>query len=122
MDSAGAPEAGALLATVAGHHVPPVRVVDEVAPRPVCTVARDPVLLTELGLVLVVSHHVLLQSEDHEDLEDCQTQETHPQFVLAVSKLTELSVQAASFLLEVTADFGLESDLVEILENKNKVQ
>ena len=107
MDSAGAPEAGALLATVAGHHVPPVRVVDEVAPRPICTVARDPVLLTELGLVLVVSHHVLLQSED---LEDCQTQKTHPEFVLAVSKLTELSVQAASLLLEVTADFGLESD------------
>ena len=110
MDSAGAPEAGALLATLAGHHVPPVRVVDEVAPRPVCTVARDPVLLTELGLVLVVSHNVLLQSEDREDLEDCQTQETHPQLVLAVSKLTELSVQAASLLLEVTADFGLESD------------
>ena len=110
MDSAGAPEAGALLATLAGHHVPPVRVVDEVAPRPVCTVARDPVLLTELGLVLVVSHHVLLQSKHSEDLEDCQTQETHPQLVFAVSKLTELSVQAACLLLEVTADFGLESD------------
>ena len=83
MDSAGAPEAGALLATLAGHHVPPVRVVDEVAPRPICTVARDPVLLTELGLVLVVSHNVLLQSEDREDLEDCQTQERHRRLTLS---------------------------------------
>jgi len=76
--------------TLIGHHVTSVRVVDEVAPGAVGTVATDPVLLAELGLVLVVPDHVL------------------PELVLPMGKLTQLSVEAGSFLLEVAADLGLE--------------
>jgi len=76
--------------TLTGHDVTTVRVVDEVAPGAVGTVATDPVLLAELGLVLVVPDHVL------------------PELMLPMGKLTQLSVEAGSLLLEVATDLGLE--------------
>ena len=48
-----------------GLGLPTVSVVDEVTARPVGTVASDPVLLAQLGLVLVVPHHVPLQYRQH---------------------------------------------------------
>ena len=112
-DGAGWPETASLMTVLVGHHMTAVSVVDEVAPRSVGTVSGDPVLLAELGLVLVVPYHVLLQIEPEvsADLSDNgKSTHTHPEFVLPVSKLTELPVEAGPLLLEVAADLCLESD------------
>ena len=57
-------------------------------------------------------YHVLLQREQEASADRSGSREithTHPEFVLSVSKLTELPVEAGSLLLEVAADLGLEA-------------
>jgi len=78
-------------------------IVDEVAARAVSAVSGDPELLTELGLVLVVSHHVL--GNVHVTI-------LHPQFISAVGKLAKISIQTSALLLVVSADLGLEPRVV----------
>jgi len=64
--------------------------VDEVAPGSVGTISIDPILLAQLGLVLVVPHNVLSE------------------LVFTVGKLTQFAVETVPLLLEVAADLGLE--------------
>lgn len=112
-DGAGWTETPSLVTVLVGHHMTSVSVVDKVAPRAVGTVSGDPVLLAELGLVFVVPYHVLLQREQEASADRSGSREithTHPEFVLSVSKLTELPVEAGSLLLEVAADLCLESE------------
>lgn len=65
-------------------------VVDEVAARTVGTVARDPILLAQLGLVFI-----LLASLPH--------------FLISMCKLTVKAIETASLLFEVSTDFSLEA-------------
>ena len=64
--------------------------VDKVATRPIGAVARHPILLTRLRLVLGVPHNV------------------PPQLVLPMRKLAEVAIEAGVLLLEVAANLGLE--------------
>ena len=67
-----------------------LHLVDKVAPRPICTVASNPILLTRLRLVLGVPHNV------------------PPQLMFTMSKLAKIAVEAGALLLEVAANLGLE--------------
>jgi len=64
--------------------------VEKIAARSVGAVAVDPVLLAQLGLVLV-----LLAGVAH--------------LVAAMGELALMAVQAGAFLLEIAADFRLEA-------------
>ena len=64
---------------------------NKIAARSIGTIARHPVLLTGLGLVLGVPHHIA------------------PQLVLAVGKLAEVPIKAGALLLEVATDLSLEA-------------
>ena len=63
---------------------------NKIAAGSISTIARHPILLTRLGLVLGVPHHIA------------------PQLVLAVGKLAEVPIEAGALLLEVAANLGLE--------------
>ena len=64
---------------------------NKIAAGSISTIACHPILLTRLGLVLGVPHHIA------------------PQLVLAVGKLAEVPIEAGALLLEVAADLGLEA-------------
>ena len=64
---------------------------NKIAARSISTIASHPILLTRLGLVLGVPHHIA------------------PQLVLAVGKLAEVPIEAGALLLKVAADLGLEA-------------
>ena len=64
---------------------------NKIAAGSISTVACHPILLTRLGLVLGVPHHIA------------------PKLVLAVGKLAEIPIEAGALLLEVAADLGLEA-------------
>ena len=64
---------------------------NKIAAGSISTIACHPILLTRLGLVLGVPHHIA------------------PQLVLAVGKLAEVPIEAGALLLEVPADLGLEA-------------
>ena len=76
---------------------------DKVAPRPICTVASNPILLTRLRLVLGVPHDV------------------PPQLVLPMSKLAEVAVEAGALLLEVAADLSLEPGVGALIHGARRV-
>ena len=82
---------------------------DEVASWSIRAVSGNPVLLTVLGLVLVVPHNVLLQEIIlNVSIKWTSTITTYPKLVLSMSKLTEVTIQASSFLLEITTNLGFE--------------
>ena len=64
---------------------------NKIAAGSISTIACHPILLTRLGLVLGVPHHIA------------------PQLVLAVGKLAEVAIEAGALLLEVPADLCLEA-------------
>ncbi len=73
-----------------------VFVMEEVAARPIGTVAVDPVLLAELRLVLVLLARV-------------------PHLVAAVGKLALVAVEAGALLLEVATDLSLETRIGRLI-------
>ena len=94
-------------------------VVEEVAARPVGAVARDPVLLTPLGLVLTVLADVthllekLLDIKFYFDL--FLKKNTKLEYLLSMSKLAQIPVQAVTFLLKISANLGFESCILTII-------
>ena len=93
-------------------------VVEEVAARPVGAVARDPVLLTPLGLVLTVLAdvtHLLEKVLDISFIVLFLKKNFKFEYLLSMSKLTQIPVQAVTFLLKISANLGFESCILTII-------
>lgn len=76
---------------------------DKIAAGPIGAVTSHPILLARLRLILGVSHNV------------------SSQLMLAMSKLTEVSIETCALLLEVATDLSLEARIGALIDRAGGV-